>query len=85
MQEVVAEMEKQEAIRSKAETVKVQMISDSAATAWLKAKELEAQLAVAKENVMIKWKTKIVPGTCGISDDTADMVRAIMDLKGKTK
>jgi len=46
---------------------------------------LKAQAALedAAQNVKVEWKTKIVPGQCGVSQATTSMVRTIMDMQVK--
>lgn len=54
-------------------------VSDLAAQNALLRKQVDEK----QQTVITKWKTKIVPGACGISADTTEMVREVLATNQK--
>lgn len=88
----VKKVEKQITAMKAAEETRKQEVRDritaitrDAEYAWLMAKDYEDQWIAAKDNIVVQWKTKIVPGQCSVSTSTADMVRAVMSITKEKK
>ena len=81
----IVQMERDRLADQEAARVKVQSVNARNEALTLENLKLREQQKEKQEVVVTKWKTKIVPGTCGLSDDTTAMIRTVLSLNKEKK
>lgn len=76
----IVEMERADLARQEVARQRIASVNSQLERLGLENLDLRAQLKAKQDTVVTKWQTKIVPGVCGLSEDTTAMIRSVLQI-----